>query len=624
MAKIEQELLKYNLLYRAGTPEITDKEYDLMLDIYKLNVSDEQYNNFRVKLMEEPGKSKHPYIMGSLEKTKADEGDDSLVKWLTKNNIKELFVSAKIDGLSVRLSYVDGELVDAVTRGDGEYGESIYNKVIHFGKTTLGTNFTGHIRGEIVLTKENFIKLCELDNKEYKNPRTSAVGLINSKEFNVTAIKLLDIVTYEIIGENSTKSEQFSKLIDLGLKVAENNVIVKINNSNIKHVLLDMFKLFSNICKYEIDGVVLTSRYNTVFENKKIPDGTVAFKANLNSKETTIIDIEWTLSKSGWYKPVAIISPIELGGAMIARSSLYNYQQVKDKNIRYGATVTVLKSGEIIPVITSIDNSKVLNNNLISIPIVCEFCNTTLIIEGVEIKCPNKDCSEQNLLQLSQFIRRLEIADASTKTLRNLGITSFSEFITWRPLVGSKSQEKLYKEIIDKIFSIKREKIFAALDCDGMGEKTVNKLIEHFGFANILNKTANFTGILPTGIGQTTMETFLTTLDKNIELYNMFILDNRYNEPSTNVVTSSNSGHLTGKSYCFTGKLNTMTRSQAEYIATSAGGKIAGVSKTLTYLVTNDKDSGSSKNKKAQELGITLINENEFLEQINNQSIDSL
>ena len=624
MTKVEQQLLKYNLLYRAGTPEISDKEYDLLLDIYKANVSEDQYSKFRVKLMEEPGKSKHPFIMGSLEKTKADEGDDSLVKWLIKHNIKELFVSAKIDGASVRLSYVDGELVDAVTRGDGEYGESIYNKVIHFGKTSLNTKFTGHIRGEIVLTKDNFVKLCELDGKEYKNPRTSAVGLINSKEFNVEAIKLLDIIAYEVIGENTTKSEQFEKLLDMGFTIAESNIIVKINHNNIKTVLLDLYKLFCNICKYEIDGVVITSRDNATFENQKIPDNTVAFKANLNSKDTTIIDIEWNISKSGFYKPVAIIDPVELGGAMIGRASLYNYNQVLKRQIRYGATVSVLKSGEIIPVITSVDNSKVLKNDLISAPTKCEFCNSKLEVDGEELKCPNKNCSEQVLLKLSQFIRRLGIEDASTKTLRNLGITNFDQFISWRPHAGSKSQEKLYKQINDKIFSIKKEKIFAALDCDGMGEKTVNKLIEHFGFNTILEgKIGDYTS-LPVGIGTTTIETFLVTLGDNIKQYNMFILDSRYNEPKTNVVTPRSSGHLTDKSYCFTGKLNTMTRTRAEEMVVNAGGKVAGVSKNLTYLVTNNKDSGSAKNKKAQALGITLINEDEFLEQVNNQSVNSL
>jgi len=354
MTTSEQEILRYNRLYRAGTPEITDKVFDLLLDTYKANVSDDQYTKFRSKLFEEPGKIKHPFIMGSLEKTKADEGNDSLVKWLTKNNIKELFVSSKIDGLSVRLFYVNGKLVEAATRGDGEYGEDILNKVIHFCPTELPNKFTGNIRAEIVLTKDNFVRLCEISNKEYKNARNAAVGLVNSKEFDIDEIKLLNIITYEIIGENSTKEHQFKQLRDFGFKTAGYNLIVKINHDNIKNILLDLFENFVDSCGYDIDGVVLTSRFNAIFENKKIPDNTIAYKTNLNSKETTIIDIEWNISKSGYYKPVCIFDPIQLGGSMVSRASMYNYQWVKDRNICYGDKIRVCLSGEIIPKIIEI------------------------------------------------------------------------------------------------------------------------------------------------------------------------------------------------------------------------------------------------------------------------------
>ena len=622
----EQEILRYNRLYRAGTPEISDKEYDLLLDVYKLNVSDEQYKNFRIKLMEEPGKVKHPYIMGSLEKTKADEGDDSLVKWLTKNNIKELFVSAKIDGLSVRLFYVNGKLVEAATRGDGEYGEDCYNKAIYFCPVELPVKFTGNIRGEIVLTKENYIKLCEISNKEYKSSRGAAVGLINSKEILEDAAsqyKLLNVITYEIIGENTTKPEQFFKLIDMGFKVPFNSV-VEVDINTIKEDLLDLFNETLSIVNFNVDGLVITSSNNKIFENKKIPENTVAYKANLNIGITKIIDIEWNISKGNLYKPVGILDPVQVGDSMISRVALYNYKWVIDRNIRYGAKVTILLSGEIIPKPMEIDNSEVLNNKFINYPKVCEFCGTTLLEEGVELKCPNKDCSEPVLLQIAQFIRRLKIVDASTQTLRNLGITSFDNFISWRPDESYKSQIKLYKEINNKIFSIKKEKIFAALDCDGMGEKTVNKLIEYFSFDTILSGKIDYSKGLPKGIGETTVKTFILTLGDNIAIYNKLILDSRYNEPKENVVTPRSSGHLSDKSYCFTGKLNTMTRPQAEEMVISGGGKVAGVSKNLTYLVTNDKDSGSAKNKKAQDLGITLINEDEFLEQVNNQSVNSL
>lgn len=631
---IKQELIKYNLLYRAGTPEVSDKIYDDLLDLYKKQVSEEEYDEFREKLFEAPGKVKHPYVMGSLDKTKADEGDDSLVKWIAKNNIKDLFISSKIDGASLRLEYKDGILIDAVTRGDGLAGESIYNKAIHFIPTVLKTHpysstFTGHIRGEVVLTKDNFIKLCEMDNEDYKNARTSAVGLINSKEFSVENIKLLKFVAYEIIGVNKTKDEQFHLLDKYGFETAKYTILQNVEVSSIKEKLIELFNITLERCDYDIDGLVLCSTLNDIFENVKIPKNIIAFKANILSKDTTIIDIEWNMSKSGYYKPVAILDPVELGGAMIGRAALYNYQWIKEREIMYGAKVKVLKSGDIIPKIMSINNSNC--TKLIENPSICEFCNTVLIEEGVELKCPNIDCSEQLLLKVSQFIRRLGIEDASTKTLRNFNILTFEDLISWRPDNNYKSQEKLYKEITKKVFNIKKEKLFAALDCDGMGEKTVNKLIEHFGFDLIISTNfdhyirtclENDNLQLPEGIGEKTIETFLNTLDYNINIYNMFILDNRYNEPDMALNVIEGGGYLTGKSYCFTGKLNTITRSQAEEMVINAGGKISGVSKNLTYLVTNDKDSGSAKNKKAEALGITLIDEEEFLKQVSNNTGD--
>jgi len=627
MKNIKNDLIRYNLLYRNGTPEVNDQEYDTLLDTFKSQVSEEEYNEFREKLFETPGKVKHPYIMGSLEKTKADEGDESLVKWLQKNRIHDLFCSTKIDGLSVRLEYKNGILIDAVTRGDGEYGESIYNKALIFTQALLPEQFTGHIRGEIVLTKNNFIKLCEMDNKEYKNSRTSAVGLINSKDFNPKAIKLLKVITYEIIGENSTKIEQYNHLSSMGFETAQFFTLkIEEFNDSVKENLMMFFKEYLDKCEYEIDGLVLTSEFNSTFENTRLPKKTVAFKTNLLTKKTTLIDVEWNISKSGFYKPVGILDPVELGGAMIGRATLYNYQWVKDRKICYNSKVEVLKSGDIIPKVLSINNLGCIK--LIEFPEVCECCNTKLVEDGVELRCPNNECPAQTQLKVTQFIRRLDIEDASTKTLVNFGINTFEDLLNWRPDTSYRSHEKLYKEILKKIFNVKKEKLFTALDFNGMGEKTINKLIEHYGFSSILNNFSS-TGLLcnwisnmPEGVGVKTMETFLEVLEDNIKTYNMFILDSRYNEPEVIQNVSSGAGLLTGKSYCFTGKLNTMSRTDAEKLVTDNGGKVGGVNKNLTYLVTNDTDSGSSKNKKAADLGVKVISEEDFLKQISNNTED--
>lgn len=619
--KIKSDLIIFNRLYRKGTPIVDDIEYDSLLDTYKNSVSEDEYMSFRNTLFEETGKIKHPYVMGSLEKTKSDENDSSLIKWISNYNIDRLFISSKIDGLSVRLFYKDGKLIDAVTRGDGEYGEDILNKAVHFVKTEVDSSFSGNIRGEIVLSNHNFIKLCEIDNKDYSNARTSACGLINSKEFNEEAIKLLKVVTYEIMGTDITKQVQYDILQKLGFETAKFRVI-DVNKDTIKNDLIEIYNEFCDKCDYTIDGLVLTSNDNNVFENIKIPKRAVAFKTNNLVKTTKIIDIEWNLSKSGFYKPVAILEPVELGGAMISRATLYNYEWVEDRKICYNATVEVLKSGDIIPRIMSINNEGC--TQLIECPITCECCNSTLERDGVELVCKNKNCTAQILLKVNQFIRRLKIENVSYKSLGNFGISSFESLLAWRPDDNYKSETKFYNELSKKLFNCSKRKIFASLDFNGIGEKTVNKLIDSYGLDYILNESIKNVSCesLPGGIGYILFNTFLDALDDNLVIYNMIINDERYSEPDVKPVISNVNGVLNGKSYCFTGKLNTLSRSDAENLVIQNGGKISGVNKNLTYLVTNDTDSGSSKNKKASDLGIKIINEEQFLLQISSDKVD--
>ncbi len=619
--KIKSDLITFNRLYRKGTPIVDDIAYDSLLDTYKNNVSEDEYMSFRNILFEETGKIKHPYIMGSLEKTKADENDSSLIKWVSNYNINRLFISSKIDGLSVRLFYKDGKLIDAVTRGDGEYGEDILNKAIHFVKTEVDPLFSGNIRAEIVLSNHNFIKLCEIDNKDYSNARTSACGLINSKEFNEEAIKLLKVVTYEIMGTDLTKQVQYDTLQKLGFETAKFRVL-DVNNDTIKNDLIEIYNEFCDECDYTIDGLVLTSNDNNIFENIKIPKRAVAFKTNNLVKTTKIIDIEWNLSKSGFYKPVAILEPVELGGAMISRATLYNYEWVEDRKICYNATVEVLKSGDIIPRIMSINNEGC--NQLVEVPVICACCNSKLERDGVELVCKNQNCEAQVILKVNQFIRRLKIENVSYKSLNNFGISSFETLLAWRPDPDYKSETKFYNELNKKLFNCSKRKIFTSLDFNGIGEKTVNKLIDSYGLDAILDKTIKNISCesLPSGIGYISFNTFLDALDDNLVIYNMVINDERYSEPDVKPVTSNVNGVLNGKSYCFTGKLNTLSRSDAENLVIQNGGKISGVNKNLTYLVTNDTDSGSSKNKKASDLGIKIINEEQFLLQISSDKVD--
>jgi NAD-dependent DNA ligase len=225
-------------------------------------------------------------------------------------------------------------------------------------------------------------------------------------------------------------------------------------------------------------------------------------------------------------------------------------------------------------------------------------------------------------LKVNQFIRRLGVENASIKTLQNFGINTFNDLIHWRPN-NSKSQIALYNELMNKVFTAPEIDILGSLDFDSIARKTFDKIIEHYGYDNVRRDGEDLllgNNTLPAGVGEITLKKFLNDLERNISIMYMFISDERYNPLETTPDSSSakSNGILNGQSFCFTGALNTMSRTEAQKKVTQLGGTFKpGVSKGLTYLVTNDTSSGTSKNKKAKELDIKIINEETFLGIIN-------
>lgn len=624
--ELKLKLIKTNAAYRLGCPIISDAEYDIILDQFKQAVTEEEYNELRTSLLEKTGEVEHPYIMGSLDKVKSDEEDVGFEKWIKVVKAEELHASAKVDGCSLRLEYKNGELINAVTRGDGYRGTSIYNKALYFAPVSLNIPFTGHIRGECTLTKTSFRQLCENTKTECKNLRNSTVGLVNSKEVPIENVSLLTFIAYEIIGSWQTKADQYQKLIDMQFTVPTNkNISITGRNiSEIKNELNTFFNTLLTESSYDIDGLVLSPSTNKIFENEYIPKNIIAYKTNQLVKETKLLGVEWNISKAGYFSPVALLEPIELGGAMVGRASLYNVENVRNLNLAYGSIVTVCKRGDIIPAIINVDNTKLTEPKVIHIPTVCPHCNVTLITSGVELRCTNTKCKGQSLLKVTDFIVKIGIENVSTKSLENFGVITFTDLFSWRPDSNYKSQVKFYDEIIKKIFNNSKVNIFTTLDFDGVGSKVINKLIEAFGFDNVINGRIDINGPLPKGIKETTINNFFIPLQDNKLIFDTIISDERYSEPQIQKSTvNSTNLPLVGKSYCFTGSLNTMTRPDAQKRVEELGGKSAsGISKTLTYLVTNDTESGSSKNQKAKLLGVKIIDENEFLTHINNVEFD--
>jgi DNA ligase (NAD+) len=363
MKDLINKVKEANEAYRAGNPLMSDQEYDDLLESLKSLMDEDEYEAFVATLNEGTieknidGKVKHPFIMGSLEKVKAEE-PEVVKKWLKENVKTALSVSAKVDGISSRAEYRNGKLISLTTRGDGYFGQDITSKATYVKGLPqvlphgAWDNFTGSIRGELVIMREDF----ECIKDKYANPRNACAGIMNRKDndkkFNEFEARLVSFVPYTILGNQYAKSEQFGFLEDVGFNVAWN---ILIDKNGIDDTIVDwLFKTAQDELPYETDGLVICdSEWRN--EDKYRPDGCKAFKINQGVGVTTLIDIDWgTPSANGKFTPVGILEPIQLCGTTVKRVTLNNISYMEKMGIEVGKKVRIRKSGDIIPQILEV------------------------------------------------------------------------------------------------------------------------------------------------------------------------------------------------------------------------------------------------------------------------------
>ena len=254
-------------------------------------------------------------------------------------------------------------------------------------------------------------------------------------------------------------------------------------------------------------------------------------------------------------------------------------------------------------------------------PLECPCCGSKLVRDGVNLRCVNKSCKDQVISQITQFIKKLGCKHSSDATLDKLNIHSFDALVKFSPNKKYKTQVKLYDELLKNVFTKSKQELLAATNFIGLSETLINKIVDFYGFENI--ESGKYVG-LPNGVGELTLQKFKDNILENLEIVNKFINDRRYNFSKISMdLADSNKNQKNGMSVCFTGKLFTMTRDEASKKAEAAGFEVkGGVNKGLTYLVTNDTTSGSSKNRKAKELGTKVIDEQAFLKLVSNSSED--
>ena len=611
-----------NNKYRAGDPIMEDHEYDLLIDELRSMVDISEFedimstlNEGEIERNDNRIKVSHPFILGSLEKLKHEQ-PHTLKKFITNYVKNKLCVSAKVDGISCRLHYENGKLISASTRGDGYVGIDITDKIryVKFVPSTFG-NDTVDIRGELVILKDDFATMSG-----YANPRNACAGIFNRKDSTIDELSKISFIAYTILGTKYTKSEQFEVLSN-DFKTAWNTelnpVVIEDNGEDISDVL---FELANQDHEYETDGLVISDiSYRN--EEKYRPDACMAYKINMLAAQTKLIDVIWQgPQKNGRFNPVGVLEPVELGGSVIGKATIHNNDIIRKKGLKYGSIIQIIKSGDIIPTVIKVVSNDV-NTSDIDFPTVCPCCGETLVETEKFMVCPNKNCKDQTTFKTQYFLEKLGIENVSFKRLQQLGIFTIEDLIMFYPNEKYKIETKLYDNLKRKMFTSSRKDLLMATDFEGISTKILNKIFDFYGFENAIKHT-NLIG-LPLGVGEKIMSKFLSHVDENMIIVEKITNDNRYSYVENSEVEYKLSATAVIGSICFTGSLSTMGRKEAMNLAERNGYEVkSSVTKGLTYLVTNDPNSGSTKNEKAKKLGTLVIGEDEFLKLMNSNGIN--
>lgn len=636
--ELENLIKKYQTSYYNGEAEISDAEFDALWDELKekdpsnkiLQAVGADSGNFQ--------KIRHVMPMGSQEKAANPE---QFLAWAVKHSYDEYLVEFKLDGASLELQYEGGYLVRAVTRGDGTIGDDItanakkMNGVlpaIYIDGKLL--DFTGGVRGEVIMTHQ--VHKTHFSDKA--NCRNAANGLMKRKDGNGS--EYLTLITYDALETTGKKyfsdeEEKISFLKNAGFNVVRLNICK--NAQEVIDYRAKVMEERKTLLEYDIDGLVVKERsINLEDASRARPDRQIAFKFSLDEAVTVLRKVEWSMN-GGTYTPVAIFDEVELNGTKVQRASLANPDTMRKLGVKIGSHVVVVKRGEIIPKIESVVPEEELDENRnkiitseIQIPNKCETCGTELVDDGSRLYCPNKECPKRILHQLLKWQQVVDIRDLGETLITSLykdgRLKSISDIYTLtveelvpyflnEESIEAEKESLGAKKVYASIQSHKKMNLatfIAGFDIEGFGETLAEKIVAA-GFDSLqkmLDATEDQIAAVY-GFAEITAHTIVAGLKENAE-------EMRKLADGIIEIEQAGGGKLSGKSFCFTGELVTMKRADAEQLVKKNGGQTkSSVTKDLSYLVTNDTSSGSSKNQKAAKFGIPIINEEEFLKMVN-------
>lgn len=571
-------------------------------------------------------KETHPEKMLSLDKTKDPE---QLVSWL--GNEKGI-LSWKLDGLTIVLTYRDGRLYKAVTRGNGQVGEVVTNNARTFINLPLSIDFKGELvlRGEAVISYNDFEKInrnISDESAKYKNPRNLCSGSVRQLNNEITAQRRVRFYAFSMVsaeGENFvSRLEQFRWLKERGFEVVEHRLV---EADNIRNELTAFEQRIENN-PIPSDGLVLI--YDDIEYGKslgatsKFPRDAIAFKWKDELRETVLREIEWSASRTGLINPIAIFDPVELEGTTVSRASVHNVSVMRELKLGIGDRISVYKANMIIPQI----RENFTCSNSAEVPARCPVCGSVTRLDnenGVEtLICPNSDCQAKQIKSFTLFVSRdaMNIEGLSEMSLEKLigrgfikefadlfKVDNFREEFIKMEGFGEKSFDNL-KKSVEKARNTTPERLLYSLGIPGIGKANARLIAKHCHnkWKDIQELTFDELVSID-GIGEVMAESFRRYFDNEKNQKNISDLLSQVWLDESEEISYSTLDDIT---FVITGSLkNFHNRDALKAEIERAGGKVAGsVSSKTDYLINNDTSSGSSKNKKAKELGIPIIDE---------------
>ena len=654
--KLRREIRHNEYLYYVlDAPEITDAEYDrMMVRLRELEArypdsipADSPTQRVGGRASSQFTEVRHLEPLLSLGNVFSAEElrafDERVRSGLPAGSKVEYVMEPKIDGLACSLIYENGKLVRAATRGDGVVGENVTANVRTIRSIPLTLKVPDgetvpellDVRGEVYMPRQAFMRLneqrAERGESEFANPRKAAAGSLRQLDPQVTASRSLSFFAYYLVGEGAQPkhSESLALLAHYGFKVSENYKVVENIDEAIKYI--GDFNELRQGLSYDTDGAVI--KVNDVYQQRilgatgKDPRWATAYKYPPEQAETTLEDIDWRVGRTGVLTPTAVLTPVKLSGSVISRATLHNEDFIRAKDIRIGDRVVINKAGEIIPeVLRVVVEKRTGDEKEVEIPSVCPECGWRVERQGEEaaIRCTNPHCPALGREGLIHFVSRdaMNIDGCGPSVINALLdaglVRDAADLYSLRKddllkleRMGEKSADNLLAALAE---SKKNEldKLLFALGIRHVGAKVARILATEFGSMEKLQQAQPEELAQIRDIGDKIAESVVTWLNvpANIDLVERLAaagLTMTFTPPA-----SQEDNPFFGKTLVFTGTMPTLGRAEAKTMAQDVGAKVSGsVSKKTDYVIAGAE--AGSKLEKAQQLGVTVIDEAEFL-----------